>query len=179
AIPGPIADPELSSRRRVGSDASRACAACTDAPFCPSRETHMRFGQHLDLADFSRADVPGARWSGLPRPALIAGAVALGLLTAPPLATAQDRAQNPAQSQGEKNITAQVQKAPAVILPSLNPLVERVLPAVVSITARLNGEAAAGASPSADESSPSTPFDDLLRRFFENRGNPNPGSNPG
>src|SRR5205814_1759516 len=35
------------------------------------------------------------------------------------------------------------------------------------------------ASPSADESSPSTPFDDLLRRFFENRGNPNPGSNPG
>src|SRR5205814_1205543 len=43
----------------------------------------------------------------------------------------------------------------------------------------LNGEAAAGASPSADESSPSTPFDDLLRRFFENRGNPNPGSNPG
>jgi len=144
----------------------------------------MRFGQHLDLADFSgadfsRADVPGARWSGLPRSALIAGAVALGLLTAPPLATAQDRAQSPAQSQGEKNITAQVQKAPAVNLPSLNPLVERVLPAVVSITARLNGEAAAGASPSADESSPSTPFDDLLRRFFENRGNPNPGSNPG
>ena len=129
----------------------------------------MRFGQHLDLANLSP----------LSRSALIAGAVALGLLTAPPLATAQDRAQNPAQSQGEKNITAQVQKAPAVNLPSLNPLVERVLPAVVSITARLNGEAAAGASPSADESSPSTPFDDLLRRFFENRGNPNPGSNPG
>jgi serine protease Do len=148
----------------------------------------MRFGQHLDLAAFSGADVAGARWSGLPRSALVASAVALTVLIAPPLATAQDRAQNPAQAQaqsraeqgrGEKDITAQVQKAPTVNLPSLNPLVERVLPAVVSITARLNGEAAAGASPSADESSPSTPFDDLLRRFFENRGNPNPGSNPG
>src|SRR5207248_5246845 len=48
-------------------------------------------------------------------------------------------------------------------------------PAVVSIAARMNGAGATGASPSADESNPSTPFDDLLRRFFENRGMPNPG----
>src|ERR1041384_6369607 len=127
----------------------------------------MRFGQHLDLANVSV----------LSRSALIAGAVTLGGLTASPLATAQDRAQSPAQAQvqsrGDKDITAQVQKAPTVNLRSLNPLVDRVLPAVVSITARMNGEAATGASPSADESSPSTPFDDLLRRFFENRGMPN------
>src|SRR5690349_2355038 len=133
----------------------------------------MRFGQHLDLANVSV----------LSRSALIAGALALGVLTVSPLATAQDRAQNPAQAQaqsrGDKDITAQVQKAPTVNLPSLNPLVDRVLPAVVSITARMNGEAATGASPSADESSPSTPFDDLLRRFFENRGMPNSGPNSG
>ena len=134
----------------------------------------MRFRQHLDLAASS----------ALSRSALIAAAMALGLLVAPPLAMAQDRAQNPAQTPaqtqaGDKNITAQVQKQPLIQLPSLNPLVERVLPAVVSITARLNGDAAATASPSADESNPSTPFDDLLRRFFENRGMPNPGSGSG
>ena len=133
----------------------------------------MRFRQHSDFADLP----------GLPRSALIAGAVALGVLIAPPLAAAQDQAQKPAQVQaqnrGDKDITAQVQKAPTVNLPSLNPLVERVLPAVVSITARMNGEAATGASPSADESSQSAPFDDLLRRFFENRGMPNSGPNPG
>src|ERR1043166_8635927 len=133
----------------------------------------MRFGRPLDVAKVTVV------W----RSALIAGAVALGVLTASPLATAQDRAQSPAQAQaqsrGDKDITAQVQKAPTVSLPSLNPLVDRVLPAVVSITARMNGEAATGASPSADESSPSTPFDDLLRRFFENRGMPNSGPNYG
>jgi len=129
----------------------------------------MRFGQHLDLADLP----------GLPRSALIAAAVALGLLAAPPPASAQDRGQNPAQSQGEKNITAQVQKAPTVALPSLNPLVEKVLPAVVSISARLGADAAAAADQSADEGNQSTPFDDLLKRFFENRGMPNPGPNPG
>jgi hypothetical protein len=76
----------------------------------------MRFGQHLDLANVSV----------LSRSALIAGAVTLGVLTASPLATAQDRAQSPAQAQvqsrGDKDITAQVQKAPTVNLPSLNPV---------------------------------------------------------
>ena len=122
----------------------------------------MRFGLPFDSAVLS----------SLPRSALMAGAVASGLLVGPPPALAQDRA----QPKGEKDITAQVQKAPAINLPSLNPLVEHVLPAVVSITARMNGDAAAGgASPSADEGNPSTPFDDLLRRFFENRGIPHPG----
>jgi serine protease Do len=125
----------------------------------------MPFGQHLDPAAVR----------GMPRSALIAGIAGLALLVAPPLATAQDRAQNPG---GDKNITAQVQKQPTVALPSLNPLVERVLPAVVSISARLSGEAAASADRSADQGDQgdqSTPFDDLLKRFFENRGMPHPG----
>jgi serine protease Do len=122
----------------------------------------MSFGQHLDPAVVR----------GLPRSALIAGIAAVALLVAPPPASAQDRAQSPA---GDKNITAEVQKQPTVTLPSLNPLVERVLPAVVSISARLSGEAAASADRSADESNQSTPFDDLLKRFFENRGMPHAG----
>ncbi len=125
----------------------------------------MPFGQHLDPAVVR----------GMPRSALIAGIAGLALLVAPPLATAQDRAQNPG---GDKNITAQVQKQPTVALPSLNPLVERVLPAVVSISARLSGEAAASADRSADQGDQgdqSTPFDDLLKRFFEKRGMPHPG----
>ncbi|MBV9151392.1 MAG: DegQ family serine endoprotease [Alphaproteobacteria bacterium] len=135
----------------------------------------MRYRQHLD---------PGSDTGALPgmtRTGLIAGAAALALLLAPPLASAQDRAHNPAQQaqeqnhSGDKNITAQVQKQSAVNLPSLSPLVEHVLPAVVSISARLSSEAAASGDQSAEESSQSTPFDDLLRRFFENRGMPQTG----
>jgi len=137
----------------------------------------MRLGLLLDPDAFA------AGFRGAPRSALIAGAMALALSAAPVFAAAQDRAQNPAQphgqSQGDKNITAQVQKQPLIQLPSLNPLVERVVPAVVSITARMNGDTAATSGSSADESNQSTPFDDLLRRFFENRGMPNPGSNSG
>jgi hypothetical protein len=55
------------------------------------------------------------------------------------------------KTRGDKNVTAEVKKKPAVPLPSLNPLVEEVLPAVVSISARLSGEAAAQADKSADE----------------------------
>src|SRR5947208_16535251 len=125
----------------------------------------MPSGQHLDPAVVR----------GMPRSALIAGIAAVALLVAPPPASAQDRAQSPG---GDKNITAEVQKQPTVALPSLNPLVERVLPAVVSISARLSGEAAASADRSAeqgDQADQSTPFDDLLKRFFENRGMPHPG----
>ena len=121
----------------------------------------MPFGQHLDPA------VPG-----VPRSMLIAGVAALALFVAPPLANAQDRAQNPS---GDKNVTAEVQKQTSVALPSLNPLVERVLPAVVSISARLSGEGAASADRSADQGDQATPFDDLLKRFFENRGMPHAG----
>src|SRR4029077_4012145 len=122
----------------------------------------MPFGQHLDPAAVR----------GAARSALIAGVAAAALLAAPINGGAQDRAQNPG---GDKNVTAEVKKKPAVPLPSLNPLVEEVLPAVVSISARLSGEAAAQADKSADEGDQRAPFDELLKRFFENRGMPQTG----
>ncbi len=115
----------------------------------------MPFGQHLDR--------------GAPRGSLramsIGGVTALSLLLAPALAGAQN-------SGAEKNLTAQVQKETPVALPSLAPLVERVLPAVVNISAQLSEEAATKTDQSGEEGDQSTPFDELLRRFFENRGQP-------
>ena len=102
------------------------------------------------------------------RSTLIASAAALALAVAPALGLAQN-------APAEKNLTAQVQKQPMVQMPSLAPLVQKVLPAVVSISARLNGDTTTQADQSADEGDQSSPFDDLLRRFFENRGVPNPG----
>ena len=126
----------------------------------------MPFGLHLD------ARAPRAAL----RSALIGGAAAMALAAAPPFAQAQRSAQNPGQNApADKNITAQVQKEPLVALPSLAPLVQKVVPAVVSISARLNGDAATQADQSADEGNQSSPFDDLLRRFFENRGIPQTG----
>ncbi len=120
----------------------------------------MAFGQQLD---------PGAMPSPW-RSTLIGGAAALTVLLAPALAGAQT-------SGTEKNITAQVQKeTPPVALPSLNPLVQRVLPAVVNISAQISSEATAQSEQSAEESDQSsTPFDELLKRFFENRGTPQTG----
>src|SRR5437660_1514547 len=95
---------------------------------------------------------------------LLAAGVALTLLLAAPLGGAE------AASNGS-NITAQVQKEAPIALPSLAPLVERVLPAVVSISAQLGGDATTTRSgSSAEEGDQSSSMDDLLRRFFENRG---------
>ena len=75
-----------------------------------------------------------------------------------------------------KNITKDVQEHVTVALPSLNPLVERVSPAVVNISAQISGEQATMPDRSAEEPGlPGSPFDELLRRFFENRGQPHPG----
>jgi serine protease Do len=123
------------------------------------------------------------------RAALVGGAGTLALLLAPALADAQasradSRAapgaaqQNPAGQNGgtEKNITAQVQNEVSVNLPSLWPLVQRAQPAVVNISAQLSSDAAAGADRSADEGQgSSSPFDEFLHKFFENRGVPNSG----
>src|SRR5712691_3133324 len=124
-----------------------------------TREAQMPFGQHLDPG------APRGSW----RAALIGGVAVLALVLAPALAGAQTAG-------NEKNITGQVQKETAVALPSLNPLVQRVLPAVVNISAQISSEGAAQPEQSAEESDQSsTPFDELLKRFFENRGTPQPG----
>jgi serine protease Do len=138
-----------------GPRGGRGCAS-------PILEVPMPFGLHLD------ARAPSAAL----RSVLIAGAAATVFAVALPLSSAQNTPQN---APADKNLTAQVQKAPLVQLPSLAPLVQKVLPAVVSISARLNGDAATEADQSAAEGDQSSPFDDLLRRFFENRGVPHSG----
>jgi S1-C subfamily serine protease len=79
---------------------------------------------------------------------------------------------------GSRNLTHEQQQAGATQLPSLAPLAERVLPAVVNISVQLN-EQAALQDQSSDESGGSsgdnggfpqpgtTPFDQFLRRFFQ------------
>jgi serine protease Do len=122
------------------------------------RETQMPFGQHLD---------PGAPRVSL-RSTLLGGVAALMVVLVPALAGAQIAG-------NDKNITAQVQKETTIALPSLAPLVDRVLPAVVNISAELS-EATVQTDQSADEGDqPSAPFDELMRRFFENRGMPQVG----
>jgi serine protease Do len=102
---------------------------------------------------------------------LIGSGAALMLLLAPAPAGAQAVG---AQTAGTgRNITAQVQKETPIALPSLSPLVQRVLPAVVNISAQLSEEAAAQPDQSSEQGDQSSqPFDELLRRFFENRGMP-------
>jgi serine protease Do len=111
---------------------------------------------------------PGAPSVSL-RSLLICGVAALTLALMPALAGAQTAG-------SEKNITAEVQKETPVALPSLNPLVQRVLPAVVNISAQITGDAAGQSEQSAGEGDQSSaPFDELLKRFFENRGVPQAG----
>jgi serine protease Do len=119
-------------------------------------EAPMPFGQHaLPLASSCRR--------------LLLGAAAALLLGPMPVASAQN-------SGNGKNITKDVQQHVTVALPSLNPLVERVSPAVVNISAQISGETAAPADRSAEERDQTgSPFDELLRRFFENRGMPQAG----
>jgi serine protease Do len=102
------------------------------------------------------------------RAALIGGAAALALLLAPPPAGARNGGNGVG---GEANITAKVQNETKIALPSLHPLVERVLPAVVNISAQL-GEETAGQSEQSSNEGDQSPFDQFLRRFFENRGFP-------
>ena len=120
----------------------------------------MSFGKLVDPSP-----PPAAR-----RSMAIAVAAAAALLLAPPAAVPAGGA--------EKNSGTQIQKEAPVPMPSLAPLVQRVLPAVVSVSAQVGGETPAQADRSADEGgdqSPSSSLDDLLRRFFENRGSPQTG----
>ena len=104
------------------------------------------------------------RWS-------LTGAMWAALILAPALCSAQ-----PAGEMGPKggsNLTQQTQNEIDIALPSLAPLVERVMPAVVNISVELKEQAAtAGDENTGNESAsplgPSgTPFDQFLKRFFE------------
>lgn len=69
---------------------------------------------------------------------------------------------------------AQGTSAPLVQLPSLSPVIKRVVPAVVNITVQERGDATSDdddTSPGQFQGVPQgSPFDQLLRRFFEQQG---------
>ncbi|HKT17313.1 MAG TPA: DegQ family serine endoprotease [Stellaceae bacterium] len=104
------------------------------------------------------------------RVATFAVAVALGLASAP-LAHAD---------------TAPSSAPLAAVLPSFAPLVKKVMPAVVNISASLRPGSDQGDDPGDDQDQqsgpdagpnhgfPQSPFDELLRRFFEQQGRPMP-----
>jgi serine protease Do len=96
------------------------------------------------------------------------GAAALLLLTAPALADV------PSGNGRQNDITSRVRNEAAVDLPSLHPLVQRVLPAVVNISSEISEQAAASdqSSEESDQGDANSPFDQFLRHFFQNRGLP-------
>jgi len=144
-------------------DSRHAAARGRDNPLS-MREAQMLVGQCF--APRASRNTLGA--------ALLAGLAALPLTLTPAFAETQPLSGD--KGNGDKNVTAQVQKQLPVALPSLAPLVERVSPAVVNISAQISGEAAARQGSSSDDTDQpggGSPFEDLLRRFFENRGTPN------
>jgi serine protease Do len=97
----------------------------------------------------------------------LAGVVGAGLILAPLLSGAQSASESGA------NLTRQTQNQIDIALPSLAPLVERVMPAIVNISVELKEQAAAQSQGDAGKESDSplapggTPFDQFLKRFFE------------
>jgi serine protease Do len=100
--------------------------------------------------------------------------VAGGACAALALFPAFSSAQSPAENGAGRNLTRQAQNEVAIALPSFAPLAEHVLPAVVNISVELTEQAAAqdegdtqgsGLVPSVPGG---TPFDQFMRRFFEN-----------
>jgi serine protease Do len=99
------------------------------------------------------------------------GCVALALF--PAFSGAQSPAENGVR--GGRNLTQRAENEASIALPSFAPLAEHVLPAVINISVELteqaavqdegNGQGDGGLVPSVPGG---TPFDQFLRRFFEN-----------
>jgi serine protease Do len=103
----------------------------------------------------------------------LVGAECAALLLFPAFSGAQSDPDSPERA--GRNLTQQTQNEVSITLPSLAPLAERVLPAVVNISVELtehaavqgegNSEGDRGVVPSVPGG---TPFDQFMRRFFEN-----------
>jgi serine protease Do len=103
-------------------------------------------------------------WSLFVTPRTIAGCVGALVLTLAGSAPAQ-------RGEPGANVTAQVQSQVTVPLPSLSPIVERVSAAVVNISVVMSDQAIAQGEQDEDGPGfPKSPFDDFLRRFFEQQG---------
>jgi len=104
---------------------------------------------------------------------MLAGAGCAALVLLPAFSRAQSP--SPHGDWAGRNLTQKAQNEAAIALPSFAPLVDRVLPAVVNISVELTEQTAAqqeggaqgdgGLAPSVPGG---TPFDQFLRRFFEN-----------
>jgi serine protease Do len=75
--------------------------------------------------------------------------------------------EKPSITQAAKNLLPEA--PPIVSLPSWSPLVRRVLPAVVNVTAEISPDAAAAAEQN-EERQAAPSLDDFLRRYFEEHG---------
>src|ERR1700758_1955294 len=101
----------------------------------------------------------------------LTGAIWAALIFAPAICTAQLTGESGPQA--GSNLMRQTQNEIDIALPSLAPLVERVMPAVVNISVELKEQATTqGEKNTGNESAsplgPSgTPFDQFLKRFFE------------
>jgi serine protease Do len=104
---------------------------------------------------------------------VLAGMAGAGLLLAPAVAAPADHG----PSAAARNLTEEQQQSGAIPLPSLAPLAQRVLPAVVNISVELNQQTArqdqSGEDQSSGDSGPAPqpggpPFDQFLRRCFQN-----------
>ncbi len=88
----------------------------------------------------------------------------------------------PALAQGQvsgQNLTQQTQQQAVQALPSLSPIIQKVMPAVVNVSVAMKGDAVVSgddedsgpdAGPDAGPNFPPSPFDQLLKRFFEQQG---------
>jgi S1-C subfamily serine protease len=104
---------------------------------------------------------------------LLAGVAGAALMLAPALAASADNGGSAAPA---RNLTEEQQQSGAIPLPSLAPLAQRVLPAVVNISVELNQQTAMQDLSGEDQGSSGdsglpqqpggTPFDQFLRRFF-------------
>jgi serine protease Do len=95
-------------------------------------------------------------------------AFALAVLAMPALTIAETP-----QNGGGNDITKRVQQETSINLPSLHPLVQRVLPAVVNISSELTAHTGpsdpSGEAGNSGGDQGNTPFDQFLRRFFQNQ----------
>jgi serine protease Do len=110
---------------------------------------------------------------------LIAATVCGGAVILVPITgSTQQNARQPADRGAGPNVTQQAQTQVSIPLPSLSPLVEMVSPAVVNVSVVMGAEQIAESSENEAPGFPQSPFDEFLRRFFEQQGIPESPTRP-
>ena len=87
---------------------------------------------------------------------------------------------SPAQAETAAEAAKKAPLAAPIALPTLAPLVKRVMPSVVNVVAEIPAEAAEadGETSGGESTQGGTPFDDFMRRYFEQHGKAKPGGAP-